>query len=434
MASIPQSYINSLIEQNEWATLFTGSVVSLVGMNFSANGSGNGHYGDQAYPENFRYLAYTTTNYPPVNGRSDSNVVAKGCVWSSTLNDLSKWILRPFTNSTSGAFMLIPYTDQTTTISWRKGGNYDNQMVSGQQSPSTVGDWERWLPRFMGPATWNGVDYSAMSLGNAFDNPINGICNAYINVSFSLFGLCTSGTINSAQLLQIISPGDALLQKFCSDVTNLSTQVCVNYCSLLPSNCNTVYNSYCVGANLSTQGCIDYCSSKTTNCDIQLTTYCAQLIQSSGLTYPDFLNTPSYADVCGCFLPTDVYSSYASAYQNLTGTPPVGDVKNCYFPFCSSATLHPSDFKNQPACPAVDNCFNIVQINNNGTIDKVSVNQKNTGCKNIDPKDGLPKHKFPTPKKVLHNKTFIIIIISIVSVMAGFFLISASKKGSKKKK
>lgn len=438
MANIPQSYINSLISLSDWETLFDGSVVSLVGMNFAADGSNTGAYGDTPYPDNFRYLSYTTTNYAPVNGHT-TNVDPIGGVWDTTLNDNSKWMLMPVTGTLF--WTLVPFSSQNVALSWDKGGDYPSQLCFTGGSPSAPNVTQYWTFEPVGPATWNGVSYTAMSLRGAFFQITDGIDNAYTSIQYSNLGLITTGKVGSAQLLLISKPGDKLLNKFCSDTTNLSTQVCVNYCSLSVNNCKSTLSAYCNGAALQEASCIDYCENKNNNCDIQLQTYCAQLLSDSGLGVGDFLANPDYANICGCFMAANVYSSFSQSLINLTGTLPPGDTKNCYFPFCTSASLHSYDWKNSPYCPSTVNCVNVVNINNGGNIDKVSINQSNKSCKSLVPggdKGGSTTDtgtgKIGKLTKNGDRTTFIIIAVVIgMGVLAGLGYL-LKKSHSKKRK
>jgi len=85
----------------------------------------------------------------------------------------------------------------------------------------------------------------------------------------------------------------------------------------------------------------------------------------------------TYNNICGCYYPQSVYTTFFNQLSSKYNIPPGYQLPQCGFPTCTEAQIHPP--MSNP-CPSENflSCINIANINNDGTIGNVTLNQSNT--------------------------------------------------------
>lgn len=370
------AFINDLIQNKRWDDLFTGSIVSLLGFNYTKQ--------TVVDPATTGFLHFDTNN--SFYGHSEG-VWKQGCKWLPGITGTTQFV---FGDGNKDLMLLGPAYDnfRSGAVVYDTHGSYHNQMAF-----LGSGDFElsRALWSFipLPPVTLNGVTHVPIFLGN-IDGVNIGMSPPFNNATRGLVGTFFPGVFTGI-IINVLEYSPKKLQDLYCVGPRLSESFCISQCQAKTINCVVATDQYCTGSALNTDLCKTYCS-ETGACDARISSYCNTLFIQSGNTINNFLsltNPEGYYKLCGCHM-TDsfpnLYNSFVSYIETETQGGFSGNIVNCEFTPCSQSNVLQATFiKSKQQCPSNVICINKVSISSGGAITGVTVNQKNE-CSGLNPK------------------------------------------------
>ena len=413
---IPQSFINDLLEKEQFHSVFEGSIVSIVGVSFEQDWQGG--QGDRSSnPDVNRFLSSGSIQgfsllFNPDSGTSRVASVSnqQGAKWNTFAGENEKWNI----SGSDKGFTISPNLHADQYLGWRGRYNYmDIISLNGPNLNDTFNkndDECTWKIKSVNKRyKFNNIEYAGIRINGlntdeiVIPNAYGGqfiagdfVFNSDQHYRFSGASNALPSRIHwgrerpyfpvfpqTVQLIEVLHPSEALSKLYCKE--NATTKVCEKFCR--DGSCDSALKVVCEGENLKEGVCINYCKSKNVHCDSVLQTYCEGLINDG--TFSDLIKDRTFSNICGCFLPQSYYDNYITSVEEKIPIKLSGDIKNCYYPQCTTSEIHPFDWKNGPQnCPSNNSCINITNVDNSGSVQDVNINQEDSKCQSFIKKKG----------------------------------------------
>lgn len=380
-------------------------------------------------PSNFLTLSQLAGNTGPVRTVTVTpRIIIRSGIQGTDIND-------------TATIYFVLYENNTPTL-FSPGLQNFTQTLTGNWANVTIGF-----------ATQDGT---TTTIDNSFftnSNIMQLTMNVWNNCN-SGFGACGVGENVSNFTVDFIL--NISVEIDCSSSNNLQTSFCVNTCSD-PANLQTCFNPYVQLCLVNTDINNEPILFSLANCqtyfenylgsqgpgpnqviDNYLTPACTKKISIDSNSTDGWNNqTPTIQKICACHLNPVFYQNLAKQIQtDFPGSQLAGENILCMFPPCATTVYKPNNI-GKACLPA---CISLVDINNNGNVGGITVNQ-NTNCDNITKKGGGNDPNSggggsggnTTPKSWIdRNWIWIVLGVSILLILIIVIIIIASS-GTKKK-
>lgn len=199
-------------------------------------------------------------------------------------------------------------------------------------------------------------------------------------------------------LIEILHPGPLLEAATCSTASNLSLNLCQNFCDTTPTGCVNIQTEYCNSEGVSTVYCENVCKTiPKLNCTVGLTNYCRESLNSYGNDVDILISKE--ANRCSCFLPDEFWNNYSlsiNKYFKINSN--ISNVR-CFFPLCSQRNvIQQHNTKNLLApCPKDSGCIKSVDVNSFGELTGPVSTSSAVECNKYNSMNTYPAGVSPKP-------------------------------------
>jgi hypothetical protein len=162
---------------------------------------------------------------------------------------------------------------------------------------------------------------------------------------------------------------EPLCQKWCGGATGTCWPIMNQYCK---ATSDQLLDPVCTGP----QGFCATTTDQYLNCDSELTNYCQNLLSDEeALVQP----------VCACFMKPSFYQNYFNSLSNTINLAVTEDLPACFYGPCAASPIKSSDQKTKrgpggKACPDVNACITVAEVDNQGTIKGSIVINQDVSC------------------------------------------------------